>query len=90
MIIYILLVFCDKHSGRVIDGRVEKLGIIESFNICLDLVKSVWPTANGITWYKKSSKNCYARFGATRIKYVPTANSVACLFSPGKTKDIKV
>merc|ERR1712156_230803 len=49
-------------------GTEKKIGKYDTFAECIAAVKDQQPTANGVTWGKGKSGQCYAEFGQTSTK----------------------
>ena len=58
---------CLFKTGYVEGTEDKEIGLEESAQDCLDLVRKAEPAANGLTWESESQK-CYAEFGATTIR----------------------
>ena len=72
----------DKIFQDTKGASTNPISVTKSFKECLTLVKSKYPTANGISWFGPGNKSCVAVIGATYI--APRYDSSACLFEPGK------
>ena len=58
---------CSFEAGYTYGASDKHIGDTESAQKCLELVKNVEPTANGITWENFGSQRCIAELGAIGI-----------------------
>ena len=70
---------CDLITGNADGGSDKQVGVTNSPQQCLELVRNNERGANAITWHSQTQK-CYAEFGATRIKPDCTKCS-SCIFA---------
>ena len=73
---------CNLVHGDAAGGDDKKVGTTDTARNCIDLVITMEPAANGITWVK-DKKHCYAEFGATHIgNWIDTCSTPCktCIF----------
>merc|ERR1712241_328472 len=66
-------------------GTEKKIGKYDTFAECIAAVKEEQPTANGVTWGKGKSRQCYAEFGQTSTKASTVWQNCVIAATPAET-----